>query len=70
MTTSGRHVSLFVPTFRTEECLAEIRECLESGWTGQGGKTLEFERAWMDYTGMPNAHFLNSASAGLFLGHL
>lgn len=24
-----KQIQLFVPTFRTEECLEEIRECLE-----------------------------------------
>jgi len=60
-------IQLFVPTFRIEECLAEIRECLEKGWTGLGFKTVEFENAWKDYTGLPYAHFLNSATAGLHL---
>jgi dTDP-4-amino-4,6-dideoxygalactose transaminase len=60
-------IQLFVPTFRIEECLAEIRVCLEKGWTGLGFKTLEFEQAWKDYTGLANAHFLNSATAGLHL---
>jgi dTDP-4-amino-4,6-dideoxygalactose transaminase len=54
-------IQLFVPTFRTEECLSEIRECLDKGWTGLGFKTLTFEQAWKDYTGLPQAHFLNSA---------
>jgi dTDP-4-amino-4,6-dideoxygalactose transaminase len=58
---------LFVPTFRIEECLAEIRECLEKGWTGLGFKTVQFEEAWKEYTGLPYAHFLNSATAGLHL---
>jgi len=58
---------LFVPTFRIEETLAEIRECLERGWTGLGFKTLEFEEAWCIYTGLPYAHFINSATAGLHL---
>ena len=39
-------LQLFVPTFEIEECLAEIRECLEKGWTGLGYKTVEFEEAW------------------------
>lgn len=26
-----KQIQLFVPTFRTEECLEEIRECLEKG---------------------------------------
>jgi dTDP-4-amino-4,6-dideoxygalactose transaminase len=60
-------IQLFVPTFRIEECLAEIRQCLERGWTGIGYKTIEFENAWMDYTGLPCAHFLNSATSGLHL---
>lgn len=64
---STEPIHLFVPHFRTEEVLAEIRPCLERGWTGVGYKTLEFEAAWCDYTGLPHAHFLNSATAGLHL---
>ena len=64
---SGEAINLFVPTFRVEECLAEIRKCLEVGWTGLGFKTVEFEEAWKAYTGLPHAHFLNSATAGLHL---
>jgi len=60
-------IQLFVPTFRIEECLAEIRECLEKGWTGLGFKTVEFEAAWKQYTNLPHAHFLSSATAGLHL---
>lgn len=60
-------IQLFVPTFRIEETLSEIRECLEKGWTGLGFKTVEFEKAWQGYTGLPNAHFVNSATAGLHL---
>lgn len=60
-------IQLFVPTFEVEECLEEIRECLEKGWTGLGYKTVEFEEAWKEYTGMQNAHYLNSATAGLNL---
>lgn len=60
-------IQLFVPTFEIEECLAEIRDCLEKGWTGLGYKTVEFEEAWKNYTGLNHAHFLNSATAGLNL---
>lgn len=60
-------VQLFVPTFEIDECLAEIRECLEKGWTGLGYKTVAFEDAWKKYTGLPHAHFLNSATVGLHL---
>lgn len=60
-------IQLFVPTFSVDECLSEIRECLEKGWTGLGFKTAEFEKAWLAYTGLPHAHFLSSATAGLHL---
>ena len=58
---------LFKPTYRVDECLKEIRECLESGWTGAGFKTDQFEEAWKQFTGFPHAHFLASATAGLHL---
>jgi dTDP-4-amino-4,6-dideoxygalactose transaminase len=60
-------IQLFVPTFDVEGCLNEIRECLEKGWTGMGFKTIQFEEEWKKYTGLPNAYFLNSATAGLNL---
>lgn len=60
-------IQLFVPTFDVEGCLNEIRECLEKGWTGMGFKTIEFEEMWKDYTGLRNAHYLNSATVGLNL---
>ena len=60
-------IQLFVPTFRIDECLEEIRECLEKGWTGIGYKTVKVEEAWKAYTGFNNAHFLNSATAALHL---
>lgn len=63
----GDPIHLFVPTFRVDEVLAEIRVCLERGWTGLGFKTVEFERAWCAHTGLSHAHFLNSATAGLHL---
>jgi dTDP-4-amino-4,6-dideoxygalactose transaminase len=60
-------IHVFVPTFRVEEVLAEIRECLEKGWTGLGYKTVEIESRWREHSGLPHAHFLNSASSGLHL---
>lgn len=60
-------IQLFTPTFEVDECLAEIRECLEKGWTGLGFKTVQFEEEWKKYTGLPYAHYLNSATAGLEL---
>ena len=62
-----RPIHLFLPTYRIEECLSGIRECLEAGWTGLGFKTVEFEEAWKNFTHFENAHFLNSATAGLHL---
>lgn len=60
-------IQLFRPYYRTEETLEAIRECLDCGWTGLGFKTVEFEQAWKNYTGLSHAHFLNSASAALHL---
>lgn len=60
-------IHLFVPHFRTEEILEEIRGCLDRGWTGPGEKTLEFEAAWRRYTGFAHAHFVNSGTAALHL---
>lgn len=60
-------IHLFVPTFRVDEVLAEIRECLEKGWTGLGYKTVEIEKRWSAHTKLPHSHFLASASAGLHL---
>lgn len=58
-------IQLFVPTFNVDEVLKEIKECLEIGWTGMGYKTIQFENKWKEYTGLKNAHFLNSATSGL-----
>jgi dTDP-4-amino-4,6-dideoxygalactose transaminase len=63
-------IQLFVPTYRIEETLSEIRICLEKGWTGLGFKTIEFEEAWKVYSGLPHAHYLNSATAALHLAVL
>jgi len=60
-------IQLFEPSFDVDGCLREIRECLDKGWTGLGFKTLQFEEEWKKYTGLDNACFLNSATAGLNL---
>ncbi|HET8645816.1 MAG TPA: aminotransferase class V-fold PLP-dependent enzyme, partial [Vicinamibacteria bacterium] len=67
MSGPGDPIHLFVPSFRVDEVLEAVRECLEKGWTGLGFKTVEFEQAWKQHTGLPHAHFLGSASAGLHL---
>ena len=44
-----------------------MSECLDKGWSGLGFKTLEIEEKWKQYTGLENAHFLNSNTSGLHL---
>ena len=60
-------IQLFKAKYEVEECLEQIRECLEAGWTGLGFKTVEFETAWKAYTGLPFAHYLNSSTIGLYM---
>ena len=60
-------IQLFKAKYEIDECLSQIRDCLEVGWTGMGYKTLEFENALKTYTGQSNAHFLNSSTVGLYL---
>lgn len=60
-------IQVLKPKFHVDECLEQVRECLEKGWTGLGFKTVEFEEEWKKYTGHKNAHYLNSATVGLHL---
>lgn len=60
-------IQVLKPKFHVEQCLAQVRECLEKGWTGSGFKTTEFEREWKKYTGHENACYLNSNTSGLHL---
>lgn len=60
-------IQVLKPKFHVEECLEQVRECLEKGWTGMGFKTVEFEEAWMKYTGHKYAYYLNSNTVGLHL---
>jgi dTDP-4-amino-4,6-dideoxygalactose transaminase len=60
-------IQLFTPNFRVEECLSQIRECLEKGWTGLGFKTIEIEDKFKSFAGLPHAHFLTSNTVGLHL---
>jgi dTDP-4-amino-4,6-dideoxygalactose transaminase len=60
-------IQLFEPKFETEECISELRKCFDIGWTGMGFKTKEFEEEWLKYTGLRNAHFINSNTSGLDL---
>lgn len=67
MMKSSKNIQVLKPHYRVQECLDAIRECLECGWTGLGFKTTEFEDKWKNYTALPHAHFVNSATAGLHL---
>jgi len=60
-------IQLFKPRFRNEEITMHINDCLDKGWTGLGYKTVEIENKWKEYTGLPNAHFINSNTSGLHL---
>jgi dTDP-4-amino-4,6-dideoxygalactose transaminase len=64
---SARQIQLFAPVFDVDACLAEIRECLELGWTGIGFKTVEFEDRFSEYLGAPFCHFVNSNTNGIHL---
>ena len=60
-------IQVLKPKFHIEECLEQVRECLEKGWTGSGFKTAELETKWKEYTGHQYACFLNSNTSGLHL---
>lgn len=63
-----KQIQLFVPTFRTEECLEEIRECLEKGWTGLGFKTIQLEEKWKEYTGLAPCSLFKFRNCRIRLG--
>ena len=60
-------VQLFHPKYRVDECLAEIRDVLESGWTGYGPKSALFEKEFCQFLGAQHGIFLNSATSALHL---
>lgn len=60
-------IQVLKPKFHIDECLDQVRQCLEKGWTGSGFKTAEFEAKWKEYTGHKNACYLNSNTSGLHL---
>jgi len=66
-TLNMKNVNLFVPSFKKEEILEHISDCLDKGWTGLGFKTNEIEELWKKHTGFQRAHFLNSSTSGLHL---
>lgn len=60
-------INVFTPKFRKREILDEISDCLDKGWTGLGYKTVDFEKKWTEYCGLPNSLFISSNTAGLQL---
>lgn len=62
-----KNMNLFQPQYEIEECLAAIREVLESGWTGYGPVSLRFEREWSASMGISHSLYLNSATSSLHL---
>ncbi|MFC3228689.1 DegT/DnrJ/EryC1/StrS family aminotransferase [Marinibaculum pumilum] len=60
----------FLPFSRpslSAEAIAEVVDCLESGWITTGPRTARFEAALADYLGAPHVACLSSATAGLHL---
>lgn len=45
-------IQVLKPKFEVEECLDAVRECWEMRWTGMGFKTVQFELARKEYTGL------------------
>ena len=62
-----KKINVLKPKFETDKILEQMRECLDSGWTGMGFKTVEFEEKWKEYTDLPHAHFIASNTVGLHL---
>jgi len=61
-----KNIPLSKPTY-SEEIKDELCKVLDSGWTGNGPKVLEFEKAFAEYTGFKYAVATNSATSALDL---
>lgn len=57
----------FVRPWISEEAIAEVVDCLRSGWITTGPRVQKLEEMLRDYCGAPHALTLSSATAGLFL---
>lgn len=60
-------IQVFKPVFHVDECLAEIRAVLESGWAGLGPKTAEFETRMAEVVGAKHFVATNSCTSALQL---
>jgi len=70
MANTNKKIPVFKPKYRTKENLSILKEIFNSGWTGIGNKTIQFENEWKKFTGLKNAHFLNSGTSGLHISLL
>lgn len=59
-----RNIPLSKPTY-DEQTKKELLDVLDSGWTGNGPKVLEFEKAFAEYVGRKYAVACNSATSAL-----
>lgn len=59
-------IKVLCPTY-DEQTKKELLEVLDSGWTGQGPKTAEFEKKFAEYVGAQYAVATNSATSALDL---
>ena len=60
-------LQVFRPKYDVDECVKEIKNVLETGWTGTGPKCKEIEKQWSNFIGCRNSLYLNSATAGLHI---
>ncbi len=63
----------FLPFTRptiTEEAIAEVADCLRSGWITTGPRSQKFEKMLADYLGAPQSQACISATAGLLMAFL
>ena len=58
------------PYYDKDEILRQVEETLETGWTGDGGKTIEFEKEWGQFTNWKYNSYVNSCTAALHLALL
>ena len=65
-----KELHVLKPIYDKSLILKEIEITLETGWTGDGGKTLEFENKWSELTGWKHNSYVNSCTAALHLALL
>ena len=55
------------PRYDKEILFKAIEKSLDTGWTGDGAETTNFEKDWEEYTGYKQNIYVNSCTAGLHL---